>query len=121
MRLFREKAGLLDHAAEGAQVRSGSGLPAPWAGMQMGGPRVLLDEQVPAATGFKKPQVKGKLCPWARRLQLIQEFLVINRLRSLSKGTFLIDILNAACQGIGGHFAFIEPAQWLDLARQPIG
>src|SRR5512138_1672620 len=81
---------------------------------------IFLDEQVAAFSGFEEAQIKRELCAGTLCLELIEQLLVIDRLRSFRKRTFLIDIFDPARQRIGGHLALVEAAQRLDLARQPV-
>src|SRR5512139_1186974 len=88
--------------------------------MQTRLPGIVLDEQIAAFTGLEKAQVECQLGAGTGGFELVEQLLVIDRLRSLRKRTFLIYVFDAAQQTISRHLTLVEPAQWLDLARQSI-
>ncbi len=78
---------------------------------------ILLNKQALFAN-FEKLQVKGQFGAGAFGFQLVEQFFIINCLRTFSKGTFLINVFYATQQGISCHLAFVKATQRLNLARQ---
>ena len=87
-----------------------------WAGMQMCSFEIFLDKQIAAFPRVQEAQVEREFRARASWFELVEQFLVIDRLRPFSEGTFLVDVFNAAHQRIGGHLALVKATQWLDLA-----
>ena len=82
--------------------------------------KIVLDEQIAAFSRFEEPQIECELCTRARRFELVEQFLIVNGLRSFRERALLIDIFDPARQSLGCHFTFIEAAPRFDLARQPV-
>src|ERR1043165_5004007 len=81
---------------------------------------ILFNKQITTFSCFQESQIERQLRTWTSRFELIEQFFVIDGLRSLCKWTFYINIFNAAQETVRGHLTLIETAQRLDLARQPV-
>ena len=66
--------------------------------MQMCPANILLDEKVAAFPRLEEAQVESQLGAGTGGLELVEQFLVIDGLRPFRKGTFLINVFDAAQQ-----------------------
>src|SRR5690606_9872606 len=100
-----------DQPAKSAFPRCGGWLTAARTGVQQFHLRIRLGGKEAFLTSLKKPQVKRQFSPRPVFLQPVENFFVVQRLRPDGVGTLLVNILDAAQQGISGHFALVETAE----------